>query len=381
MVFFIEDIIARFGGRYYGSRQEKDAQYYTAKILKKFSDKTEVQPFRSPLHAHFKSLRLFCTVYVVSLVLFKVNIYAAAVVGMLNTIFFMGHFVTYRHWLDFLFPKQTSYNVVADIEPLGMATSTIIVAGHMDSVKEFKWWYKLKHTGVVLSVIAGFLIPFLGLFCLAASFFQPSVITDIIWWFFVLATPVLIVYFDMHGDIVVDGALDNLTGVALAVEMAKVFSNTRLNNTRVRIISFGAEEAGLRGSWAYAKANRQKLLDENALLLNLDTIKEKSELTVVTGELNTLVFFKNDLVERLEESFRFNNTAYKKILLNVGATDASAFHILGLPALAVIGMASEKLDPCYHTRLDNTQNLKPEGLLALREVLIHFIEEWDKNPK
>lgn len=40
---------------------------------------------------------------------------------------------------------------------------------------------------------------------------------------FLLCTPILIVYFDMHGDIVVDGALDNLTGVAMAVEMAKVF--------------------------------------------------------------------------------------------------------------------------------------------------------------
>ena len=305
--------------------------------------------------------------------------YAATTVAMLNTVFFLGHFVTYRHWLDFLYPKQTSYNVVADIEPTGPATSTVIVAGHMDSVKEFKWWYKLKHTGVVLSVLSGFLIPFLGLFYLVAVFFPPSLITDIVWAFFVLATPVLIVYYDMHGDNVVDGALDNLTGVALAVEMAKVFGTTRLSNTRVRIISFGAEEAALRGSWAYAKANKEKLIQENAILVNLDTIKEKSELTVVTGELNTLVFFKKELVERLESSFNACNTGYKKILLNVGATDASAFHILGLPAVAIIGMASEKLDPCYHTRLDNTDNLNPDGLMALREVLIHFIEEWDKK--
>ncbi len=378
MVTFIQDIISQFGGRYFGSLEEKKAQEYTAEVFAKYCDKTRIEPFESALESHFQSLKIFCVLYAISLILYTISIPAAAIVATINTILFMGHFVTYRHWLDFLFKQRTSWNTIGDIEPLETATSTIIVAGHMDSVKEFKWWYKLKHTGAVLSVIAGLLFPLVSIFLTVAAFTGSTFATDIIFGLFVLATPVLIVYYDMHSEKVVDGALDNLTGVAVALEMAKYFSVNKLKNTRLRVISFGAEEAGLRGSWAYAKAHKQELLTEHALLVNLDTIKEKAHLTVVESELNTLVFYDKENVGLIENSFKATGTDYKKLPISVGATDASAFHILGLPAIAVIGMQSEKLDPTYHTRLDNLTNLDPTGLDAMRDVLIHFIKTWDK---
>ena len=104
---------------------------------------------------------------------------------------FLGHFVTYRHWLDFLFKKKTSYNVIGDIEPIQTATSTIIISGHIDSVKEFKWWYRLKHAGAVLSVIAGFLFPLLSVFMVLAIFVHQPFI-DYIWIFFFI----VYAYFD-----------------------------------------------------------------------------------------------------------------------------------------------------------------------------------------
>lgn len=379
MIEFIQDIISRFGGRYFGSEQEKNAQYYTADILKIYCDKVDVEEFQSPLEAHFQALKIFCIVYVVVLVLLKVNLLPfAAIVGILNTIFFLGHFVTYRHWLDFLFTKKPSWNVIGDIEPTEKATSTLIIAGHMDSVKEFKWWYKLKQTGVVLSVIAGFQITFLGIYALLSLFIAATWFTSI-WWLFLIITPILIVFYDMHGDIVVDGAQDNLTGVAVAVEMAKVFSQTKLKNTRIRLISFGSEEAALRGSTAYATKHQKQLLQENALLINLDSIKVKAHLTVISSEINTFVSFDKKNVQMIEDAFNATNTKYKKLPLTVGATDASAFRIAGLPAISLIGMESEKLDPCYHTRLDTIDGVEPEALIAMKNVLINFIETWDQK--
>jgi hypothetical protein len=378
MVTFIEDIITRFGGRYFGSEQERKAQEYTASVFSKYCDTTKTEPFESALESHFQSLKIFCILYAVSLGLYTISLPAAAILATINTILFLGHFVTYRHWLDFLFRKRTSWNTIGDIEPVEEATSTIIVSGHMDSVKEFKWWYKLKHTGAILSVIAGLLFPLISIFLIITVFTGRTFTTDIILGIFVLATPILIVYYDMHGETVVDGALDNLTGVAVALEMAKYFSVNKLKNTRLRVISFGAEEAGLRGSWAYAKAHKEQLLREHALLVNLDTIKEKAHLTVVESELNTLVFYDKENVGLIENSFKATGTGYKKLPITVGATDASAFHILGLPAIAVIGMQSEKLDPSYHTRMDNLNYLDHTGLDAMRDVLIHFIKEWDK---
>jgi hypothetical protein len=378
MIDFIQDVISRFGGRYFGSEQEKKAQYYTAEVMKKYCDRVDVEEFQSPLEAHFQALKIFCVLYVIVLVQIRIDIRIAAVLGILNTILFLGHFVTYRHWLDFLFPNKPSWNVIGDVEPMETATSTIIIAGHMDSVKEFKWWYRLKQTGAVLSVIAGIQISLLGLYALLAVFITAAWFSYI-WWLFLLLTPVLIVFYDMHGKEVVDGASDNLSGVAVAVEMAKVFSVNKLKNTRIRVISFGSEEAALRGSFAYAKKHKQQLLDEKAFLFNLDSMKDLEHLTVVSSEINTLVFYKNEYLQLVENAFKATNTAYKKLPLGVGATDASAFHIHGLPAIAVIGMDSEHLDPTYHTRLDKIECLNPETMEAMKRVLVNFIETWDKK--
>jgi hypothetical protein len=378
MVEFIKDIISRFGGRYFGSEQEKKAQEYTKTILDKYCNKTELMAFDSALEAHFQSLKLFCVLYVVSLVLYKINVPLACLVSVVTTFFFMGHFVTYRHWLDFLFKNKTSYNVIGDVEPINEPITTIIISGHIDSVKEFKWWYKLKHTGAVLSIIAGFLFPLLSVFMLISLAVDANIM-QYVWLFFVITSPVLIVYFDMHGTRVVDGALDNLTGVAMAVEMAKYFSENKLKNTRVRCISFGAEEAGLRGAWAYSKKNKTQLQDEKAFMINLDTIKDLEHITIATRETNTLVGFNKEHIKQLEMSFKATNVVYKKLPLDIGASDASAFRMQGLPALSLIGMMSDKLDPCYHTRLDNIEHLDGAAMEAMKKVLIHFIENWDQE--
>lgn len=377
MLQFIQDVITQFGGRYFGSQQEKDAQTYTASVLNKYCDKVEIEEFYSPLESHFQSLKIFCVVYVVALILFKVDIRIAAFIGFLNAILFLGHFVTYRHWLDFLFTKKPSWNVIGNIEPIEKPTSTLIIAGHIDSVKEFKWWYKLKQTGAVLSVIAGFLIALLGVYVLLSLFIH-AVWFSYVWWFFVVTTPILIVFYDMHGKNVVDGASDNLTGVAMAVEMAKIFSLKKLQTTRLRIISFGAEEAGLRGAFAYARKYKEQLKEEQAFLLNLDTIKDLEHLTIGTSETNTLVKYDKKYIDLVEHSFKETKTAYKKLGIHVGASDGSAFAIEGLPAICIIGMDSERLDPCYHTRLDTVDCINPEEMEAMKNVLIHFIEKWDQ---
>lgn len=377
-VGFITEVVTRFGGRYFGSQQEKEAQLYTESVLKNYCNSTSVVPFESALEAHFQSLKLFCAVYFVTLGLYQISVPVAAIVAVVNTIMFLGHFVTYRHWLDFLYQKRTSYNVIGDIEPLGEATSTIIFAGHIDSVKEFKWWFKLKKLGGILSVIAGVLFPLSALFMVVAAFMDGAW-TQYVWYFFLISSPILVVYFNMHGEDVVDGALDNLTGVAMAVEMAKVFAANPLKNTRIRCISFGAEEAGLRGAWAYAKANRDQLLAENAVVINIDTIKDEEFLTIGTRETNTLVTFDRALIARMERSFSALNVPVKKLPFDIGASDASAFRILGLPALCIIGLRTDTLDPCYHTRLDNLAHLDGRAMEKLTGVLTHFVTDWDKR--
>ena len=379
MEAIIKEIISKFGGRYNGSQAEKAAQEYMKAAFSKFCDKVEMHEFKAALEGHFQALKLFVIVHLVSLVLLKFAPLAAMLIGLVNTVLFLGHFVTYRHWLDFLFPKERSYNVIGDIAAEESATSTIIFAGHIDSVKEFKWWFSLKQTGVVLTVIASFSIPVFGLFSIFFYFFPSSAAVQILWYLFISLSPTLIVLFDMHGKEVVHGANDNLTGIALSHELGKHFATHRPKNTNIRIISFGAEESGLRGAFAYVKANKKSLLEERALLINIDTIKDENNLTIASNELNTLSFFDKDLIKEMQAAFSAERVPVKTLPLTVGASDASAFIMNGVPALSLIGMTTEKLDPTYHTRLDNMEHLDPKAMETLKKVLIRFVEHRDKQ--
>lgn len=380
MEILVRDIIQCFGGRYFGSPEEKKAQEYVKEVLSGFCDKTELTEFKSALESHFQSLKIFTVVYFLILVLIKFgyNEYAF-ILGVFNIIGFVSNFLTYRHWLDFLFPKVSSWNVTGDVEPLEEVKSTLIFSGHIDSVKEFKWWYKLKTLGIALTIISGFQFVLIGVYSGVVLFYPEFSLNKAFWWGFLITSPALVAMFDMHGKDVVQGANDNLTGVAMSVEMAKYFSENRLKNTRVRAISFGSEEAGLRGAFAYVKENKEKLLKENALFINLDTIKDIEHLTILTSEINTLSFLRKDLVKKMEASYKALSIPVKKLPLTVGASDASAIHMAGLPVISIIGLSSDSLDETYHTRLDNVDHLNGDAMEVQKKVLIHFAEQYDKG--
>lgn len=384
MITFIETVIDRFGGRLAGSSAEKAAQEYVKSHFDSLGAVTEIQPFKAALTAKFLSLKLFTIVYFISMALYWVSVPATAVLALVNGFSFFGHFLTYRNWLDFLYPKMESSNVIASLEPQQEATQTIIVAGHIDSVREFQWWYRLKNFGGILTIIAGALFVLQGVLFLLVWLVGGNW-GDIVWLILAVLSPATFTMYAMHGKQVVDGAMDNLTGVALAVEMAKVFGDSKtpgksiLQHTRLRLVSFGSEECGLRGSNAYAVRNKEQLLKENALLVNIDTIKDVEHLSIIKRELNTRVTYNKAVISALNQAFIDAGVPVKQINLTVGATDGSAFGIHKLPAVSIIGMDSSQFDPCYHTRLDNLKNLKPEALEVCKRVLVGFIEGWDSG--
>lgn len=380
MVTFITEVIEKFGGRIAGTESEKQAQEYTRSVLDRYCDSTSLESFFSSLRAHFEILKPLSVLYIVALVMYQFMPLAAVVLAIINMLIFVIQFLTYRHWFDSLYPKEESWNVEGVIEPRGEARSTLLVAGHIDSVYEFKWWYKLGSLGGVLTVVAGFVLALQWVGLALAYFSGSSGIEALIWWGQLLLAPVLIVFYDMHNkEVKVDGALDNLTGVAMAVEMAKIFSQDKLQHTRLRLVSFGAEEPCLRGSVAYANKHYSRLKKEKAVLINLDTIKEKKYLSIATSELNTMVKYPPKLVQKMEASFRACKVPVKKVTIGIGGTDGAAFRFRNLPAVTIIGLDSSNFDPCYHTRLDNLEHINPDGLEALREVLVHFIREWDST--
>lgn len=378
MIEFITDIIKTTGGRPAGTEQEKQAQYRTAEWLKRYCSRVEIEPFEAKLYAQFGSLKIFTAGYFFALLLLTISPVSAALLAMINTIFFIGHFVMNLHWLDFLFKNHTSHNVWGEVKPTHEPKSVLLIAGHIDSVYEFKWWYKFGHWGGLITVGASLIIPLQALTFGAVTFSDNMTFKIIAGILFLVLSPLLLAHVDMHDkNRPVDGALDNLTGVAMAVEMVKYFAENPLKHTVIRAVSFGAEEPGMRGSEAYADVHYDQLKEENAFLINIDTIKDVDQIAIVRSELRTFTFFDKTTIEKMERSFVEENVAVKKIDLLIGNTDACSFELEDLPCISIIGLDNDKLDPIYHTRLDNLDNYGSEASHLVSKVLINYIKKHD----
>ncbi len=373
----VADIIERFGPRKAGSESETKAQLYLSELMSGYCDRVSVEPFRSPLGAKFCSLRVFCVLFWVALLMPSFSLHGAFILSGINAFIFLGHFVMYRNWLDFAYPSMESRNVIGTIEPMGEMRSTVIVSGHMDSTPEFIWWYWLKDWGIRLMVVAGLSFVLLPLYLGVSLALDVQVWESPVWWVFVGLSPFSLLFFFIHGKKVVDGAQDNLSGVAVACAVGKQLSAERLQHTRIQVVSFGSEETGLRGSYAFHLIHKGFLKATPHHVINLDGILDKDNMHLVTSEPSIPARHDKELNARLARVFEAHGMPTKSASIPVGATDASNFSRNGISATSIVGLPMNRLHPTYHTRLDTIECLDPVTLERTADILAAAIREWD----
>jgi len=383
MLNLIKEVIANTGPRRAGTDAEARAQQLLLAKCAEFTDQTEFLPFSEYLDARFGKLKYYVALFFVCLALYLVLPIAAAVLSAANALVLVLDIVMYRDVLTSMpGKKQTSSNVTATLEPHGAVKSTLILSAHIDSTPEFTWWYRYGQTGVVLTVLAMVLIILQAVF-LALHALHPTQYDFYVWIAFLLLSPLTIVIWSMLGQEVVQGAADNLSGIAIAFEVFKTLADKQekgrsvLRNTRIRFVSFGSEERGLCGSRAYAALKKSELLKENAHLLNIDNVRVATELTIIGRELLSGTTHSPVLIKGLQDSFNALGIPYKMGMAPIGGSDAISLARVGIPSVTVIGMNSEKLDFTYHTRNDIPDNIEPQALENLRGVLLDFVKKWD----
>lgn len=82
-----------------------------------------------------------------------------------------------------------------------------------------------------------------------------------------------------------DGAVDNATGVAVSMQLAKELAKANLNHT-YRILLVGAEEAGLRGSRAHVARMKDSISDNLLYMINTDIIGLKKKQNCVSSNVS-----------------------------------------------------------------------------------------------
>ena len=93
-------------------------------------------------------------------------------------------------------------------------------------------------------------------------------------------------YLSYDKKIAAPGAMDNLSGVAMSIEVIKHFQNSEdeiAKDAKFIVLGTGAEESGLIGAMAFAKAHKddKELVTDNTYAINLDSFRDMEHFNVV----------------------------------------------------------------------------------------------------
>ena len=122
------------------------------------------------------------------------------------------------------------------------------------------------------------------------------------------------------------GAVDNLSASALAVAMCRfLVQNPSFipDDTEIRFISFGSEEAGLRGSRRYVARHLDELKRLDARLLNFEMVAHP-EINILTADVNGTVKNSPEMVNSVVAAAERAGVPYKVQSASLGVgTDAA----------------------------------------------------------
>jgi Zn-dependent M28 family amino/carboxypeptidase len=177
------------------------------------------------------------------------------------------------------------------------------------------------------------------------------------------------------------GANDNLSAIAITQGIAETLgTNKELipKHTKILLVSFGSEEAGLRGSKRWVKRHKEELQERPFYYLNFDGVAKSQDLHVIDKEVTLGVKYNPDVVQLV------GNAAEKAVItltnraLPFGATDGSAIFLGGFPngaSMAAMDIDNDKT--WYHTINDTADEVEPEALENARKIAIEFMKIID----
>ena len=172
------------------------------------------------------------------------------------------------------------------------------------------------------------------------------------------------------------GAADNLSACALAVAMCRflVENPSRIPvDTEIRFITFGSEEAGVRGSRRYVQRHLDELKRLDLRLLNFETIAHP-EIAILTSESNGTVKNSPEMVKSAVAAAQRAGVPYmvKSATLGTGS-DAGPFSRAGLKATTLLAFNAQQMVTFYHQKWDRPEVLTIEPLLNVLKLTFEWI--------
>jgi len=177
----------------------------------------------------------------------------------------------------------------------------------------------------------------------------------------------------------VPGAADNLSASALAVAMCRYLVKNPAyipDDTEIRFVSFGSEEAGLRGSRRYVERHLDELKRLEVSLLNFEAIAHP-EIVILSSDLNGTVKNSPEMLKSVVAAAERAGIPHKiqPALLGV-ANDSGPFSQVGLEATTLLAFKMpQQMVAFYHQKWDRPEVLTIEPLINVLKLTF----EWVRN--
>lgn len=338
--------------------------------------------------------------------------YAMAFFAVVTVFWLIFSCFFYKTWFDMFFPQEISQNTYGELLPQdGKYDYTIILSGHTDT----SWcWRHSEHAykyrdKPILGIIATYGKVGFGAVCFffmaIVSIFMMVVYAanacDAAWAATVLVSePFNNFLFAMHFIPVVTaigcffvvmwgdpnprnasrGAMDNATGCALSYAVIKYFKENpdkMPKNCRIVDCNVGSEEAGLRGSMAFAAEHKNDDLTKNAWNINIDSVADEGYFEVVIKDDWQGCRFDTDMEKMFKDTFKELGIESKTngcIHNPVGGCDSTPMTKAGIKSVTFAAQ-NPVLTYYYHTWRDMPERFKMETVGDGFDVVLGVIDK------
>ena len=385
----IKKVCKTIGPRGSGSEAERAAQEHFVEEMKTGADEVKLEEFKVSPVAFMAWVVIDGAALLLAVLFSFLNLPIVSLcLTLVAFLCLFTEFLMYWKFLDPLFPKKTSANVIGTRKPTGEVKQRIIFSGHVDSAFEWRFMHlggKALFFGGSGYAIAGLLYLFV-ISIVQTVLYGPAggevgaVFSGFRWAELAFVPAFILIMFFSDFKHPVPGANDNLTGSVTSIAILKYLedNNIRFENTEVVAATVGCEECGLRGAEAYIKAHKAELDAVPTVFFCMDTLRDYDDMAIYARDMTGTV--KNDprVCALMKKAGADCGVELPYHSVYLGASDAAAVTKLGVPAACLAAM-----DPTgpryYHTRLDTEELLVPKTIEKSLDICLHALFMFDEQ--
>lgn len=414
----VKDAAYKIGSRLPGSEGERKFAHYMGDKLRELGIEPKTEEFAVSPRSSIGGIPYagWFGLIMSGLVYFALSIstiwYGMALAGIVVVLWLVLGVFLYKPWFDMFFRQKISQNTYGELLPEdGKYDYTIILSGHTDT----SWtWRHSEHAykyrdKPILGILATYGKVGFGAICvfflIGVSIAMSVILTGLRFnadWAIAAASskatedflfamhflPVItaigscfvIMWNDPNEENASRGAMDNATGCALSYAVTKYFKeNPDKMPKNCRIIDFncGSEEAGLRGSMAFAAEHKNDGMLENAWNINIDSVADKEYFEVVIKDDWQFTRFDTDMEKMFKDTFNEMGIESKTngcIHNPVGGCDSTPMTKAGVKSVTFAAQ-NPVLTYYYHTWRDMPDRFELETVGDGFDVLLGVIDK------